>query len=238
MTTEAELIYTLWDIVKGGQSNQDDPINERLMRQFLKSHRGMLLTKAYKNGRQLPDEIFQNIGDGNLVFGRDVRDTFTSIVVPKIITLANFGFMIDKNGYPISVVTSEEFDTSRKNVFNKHQPKLKYLGGKLTLYLGMNQDCDSEDDHSNSFLNTTVNELKLESALDYVELTGRAVLVNPDDETGYDFTSSPYPLPDALIESMVNSVKARDFNIFLKTKTDEVSDSRENTAGYQTREET
>ena len=54
----------------------------------------------------------------------------------------------------------------------------------------------------------------------------QAVLVDPDDGLGYNFTKSPYPMPDELIEDLINSVNAREFNLFLRTASDETTNMR------------
>ena len=236
MTTELELIYTLHDIVRGGKMNQDDPINERLMRSFLSAHRGKLLYKFYKDGRYISDVAFQECTD--LVFEPFSDCVYVCNNVPKIIRFKdNAGFIATKNGYVISVVNSEEFETSQHNKFNKHHPLIKYIGGKMYLYSGMVQNCVTGQE-TESVLNTTVNGFATELlANGNIKISLKAVLVNTDDGVGYDFTTSPYPLDDEIIEDMMNSTLSRDFNLFLRMKSDEVSDGRNNNADFGTREE-
>lgn len=237
MRTEAEIIYTIHDIVRAGEANADDPINERLMRQFLSIHRGRTLSQAYKKGAHLPDEIFQAIGILPFTF---LNGAWTSSTIPKLIKFdsGRFGIMINKDGYVISVLNSEEFINAKNHKYNKLQPRLLLLNNKFNLDLGMEQECDNGlDDHTYSNLNTTVRKLKSEAATGTINLFAQAVLVNPDDEPGYDFTSSPYPMPDELIENLINSVNAREFNLFLRMKSDETGDNRHNIAEQHTREE-
>ena len=155
MKTETEIIYTIWDIVRGGETNSDDPINERLMRQFISIHRGRMLNEAYKKGDTLGDECFQSLGTINFT---KTNDVITSDPLPKIIRFSKgyYGMMFDKNGYTISVLNSEEFSNAKYNKFNKFQPRLKYMNNKLTLNIGQEQNCEQHlDDMYNSFLNTT-----------------------------------------------------------------------------------
>lgn len=235
MRTEQEIIYTIWDIVRGGESNSDDPINERLMRRFLQIHRSKRLNTYYKKGNDIPDECFQSLGTINfsLTNGVPVSDE-----LPKVVRFEKgyFGLMIDKNGYPISIMNSEEFRNATKDRFNKYHPRLMFLNRVLTLNTGLEQSCDL-DDVSNSEMNVAIRKLKAEESMNSVTLSGKAVLVNPDDESGYDWTADPYPMPDELIEDMVNSVNAREFNLFLRTRTDETGDIRFNVADQNTREE-
>ena len=160
---------------------------------------------------------------------------WTSPVLPKLIRFedGNYGLMFDKDGFVLSILNSEEFTNSIHDSYNKFQPRMKFINNKLTLDLGQEQSCDDGlDDISNSALNITVRKIKAESLSNAVTISGQGVLVNPDDEVGYDFTTSPYPLPDELIESMVNSVNAREFNLFLKVKSDETGDIKHSTAEY------
>jgi len=235
MSTEEEIIYAIWDIVRAGSINQDDSINERLLRSFLRIHRGKHINKTFKKGVFLPDELFQELG--SIPFLKKGTNNYVSSILPKVIRMkSNFGILANKDDYTISIVNSEEFLTSKKNPYNKFHPKMKFVNNELHLYPGIKQVCCSED-QSLSSLNLAVESLYQESLFNKIELNVRAVLVNPDDEPGYDFTSSIYPYPDELIEDLINSVKAREFNIFLRTKSDETTDSRNNTSEFQTREE-
>lgn len=237
MTTELQLIYTVWDIVRGAQINSDDPINERLMRQFLSIHRGKQLDQYYKKGQMIPDECFQSLG--SIAF-TDSNGLIVSSNLPKIIRFekGRYGIMLEKDGFIIPVMNSEEFTNAKHDRYNKFQPRTKFINNKLTLDLGMEQNCNQLlDDHTNSSLNVIVRKLKAEQTQNNITIIGNAVLVNPDDETGYDFESSPYPLSDELIENLVNSINAREFNLFLRTKSDETGDIRHNIAEQHTREE-
>lgn len=236
MTTEEQLIYTIWDIVRGGEINADDPINERLLRAFLRIHRGRHLEQYYRKGSMIPDEAFQDLGTIN--FTLDSNSQLVSDALPKIIRFRDrFGIMLFKDNFTIPVMTSQEFDNASKNPFNKFQPRTKFVGNKLVFDIGDEQICTELEDYINSELNLTVRKLKTEYNQQNVSISGRAVLVDPDDESGYDFASSQYPMPDELIENLINSVNAREFNFFLRTKSDETGDIRHNVAEQHTREE-
>jgi hypothetical protein len=234
MTTEEELIYTIHDIVRGGIHNQDDPINERLMRSFLRLHRGKHLERYFNMGAELSDEVFQDLGAIQMTSS---NGEYVSNLIPKVIRFKeNYGLMANIQGLPISIVNSEEYRTSKKSRVNKYHPLLKFIGGKLYLSLGKEQQGIFED-RSNSELNTVVKSLEQGFVQKTVTINLRAVLVNPDDEPGYDFTKSPYPMPDELIEELVNSVNAREFNMFLRMKTDETGDMRDNAKAEDTSKE-
>jgi len=230
MVSERELIYTLWDTVRAGEFNQDDNINERLMRQYLSAHRGKILDQVSSKGALLPEEVFQSLGTINFSFTGGV---YVSPQLPKIIRFRhNYGIACFKGPYIISIMNSEEFDNAKYDQFNKFHPRLKFINRKLTFDLGNTQVCNQIEDLSNSVLNTAVRLLNEESKTNSVKITGMGALVRTDDEVGYDWLSDPYPMPDELIEQLMNSVSARDFNIFLKMRSDETGDSQNTTEPY------
>lgn len=236
MKTELEIIYTIWDIVRGGETNNDDPINERLMRQFLRIHRGRTLSTAYKKGDTIPDECFQSLGTIN--FELKNKQYISIDNIPKTIRLKNnAGLMLNKDGLVIPVLNSLEFDNAPKDQFNKFHPKLKFINRKFIIDLGMEQIGNQIEDLSNTLMNSTVRKFKQESKFNTVNISGYGVLVNTDDESGYDWTKDAYPMPDELIENLINSVNAREFNIFLKMKPDETGDNRNDSAEHITSKE-
>lgn len=235
MRTEEEIIYTIWDTVRAGEMNQDDTITERLLRSYLKSHRGKHLGTYYDKGVFVEDECFQDLPE--IIFSK-TRNEWISAPIPKIIRLSGYGVALSKDNYPIQVVDAEEFRTSQTSRHNKWQPKVKFVNGRFSLYMGQEQACDNlYQDFTNSPLNTTVKALIRESRQTQVKIQGRAVLVDPDDSPGYDFTSSAYPFPDELLDSLINSVTARDFNMYLQVRSDETTDNRDNNSEKNTREE-
>ena len=140
-------------------------------------------------------------------------------------------------GYVVSVLRSEEWRNARKDRFNKHHPLIKLMNNKMVMSKGMLQVNQGLDDHAGSLLNTVVNKLALIVENETVAVDIQAVLVNPDDEPGYDFTTSPYPYPDELTEDLMTSVNAREFNLFLQTRSDETGDMRNNATPENTRQE-
>ncbi len=235
MRTEEDIIYSIWDIVRGGEFNQDDPANERLLRAFLRIHRGKLLFRSYTEGAELPDEVFQYLGA--IPFTAKAEGEFLSPMLPKTHRFRdNFGFMVDIQGYPVSVVNSESWRNARKDRFNRHHPLIKFINNHMVLSPGLNQP-NQLDNFEGSELNTVVNLLGNVAIESTIPINVQAVLVDPDDEPGYDFTSSPYPLPDELVEDLINSVNAREFNLFLRVKSDETADLRNDAKAQDTSQE-
>lgn len=235
MTTEEQIIYTIHDIVRAGTINQDDPINERLLRSFLSIHRGNQINRFSFGGQQIPDECYQNIGP--LVFQKYKNFYRSTTTLPKHITFKyNFGIKLMKGSKSIPVLNSGEFYNSQNDTYNKFQPMAMIESSRLLMSIGSENNCCVEDLSATAH-NLMVKKLKAESNINNITLDGQAVLVNPDDENGYDFTASAYPFPDELIEDLMNSVQAREFGIFLRTKSDEIGDKKDSTSEYNTREE-
>ena len=61
MVTELEIIYTMLEVLEGGELNNDEPLGERLLRNLLKKHRPDLIRKMYRNGIAADPEVFQHI---------------------------------------------------------------------------------------------------------------------------------------------------------------------------------
>ena len=235
MYTEEQVIYTLWDNIRAGQANQDDPINERLLRNFLRIHRGRALNQAYSQGASVPDEAFQELND--IVFTLS-GGVLQSDELPKIIRFKDlYGITLSFNDWVIPVMQSERFNNAGLDRFVKFKPRTKYKGNKLVLNIGMEQICDTFFENANSTHNINFRAMQNQMAQGRVTVNAKAVLVNTDDGLNYDWTADPYPLPDELIENILNSVKAREFDIFLRTRSDETGNQRDNSAEYNTREE-
>lgn len=235
MHTEREIIYGIWNIVRGGTINQDDKITERLLRSFLRIHRSKHISRNFNNGALVPDEVFQTLGSFEFTKISDFE--FISSTLPKIVRLQhNAGIKANKDGYILSVLNSDEYNTAKVDRFDKHFPKLSFIDNKLKLYIGKKKQCSTGSNFS--LLNNTIDSFLNESLLkDTVTLNLEAVLVNTDDQPGYDFTESIYPFPDELVEDLINSVNAREFNFYLKVGSDETTEGRENLSEKNTREE-
>ncbi len=228
MNREVDVIHAIWDVVRASESNQDDSINERLLRAFLRIHRGKHLNKVYQQGLELPDEVFQFLGPITFTYNTNYKE-FISTAIPKLISFKhNSGLSVDYNGYPISVASADSYVNASYDKFNKNHPILKLLNNRLVLKNGLIQPAQLVP-FTSSRLNATVTDISNSAVVDgTISLDTQTVLVDTDDEPGYDWTKSNYPMPDDLIEDLINSVNAREFNLFLRMKSDETGDMRNN----------
>lgn len=227
MRTEEEIIYTLLNTVRAGEFNLDEPLTERLLRSFLKTYRGSRIDKYYSGGQTINDECFQEIF--NIPF-TTINGNWRTASLPKMISFKNnAGVNFNKYEYAIPVTSSEQWKNNLKGRFTKRQPSIKLVNNQATLYRGLENTTQQLDDNfTNSELNVVVRALNKESLSGVIYLDGKFVLLDPDEDPNYDFTSSPYPFPNEQINALVNSVTARELNIFLKTKSDDIGNKFSN----------
>jgi len=227
MYTEERIIYEILNTVRSGEFNLDEPLTERLLRSYLQTYRINHIVQTYNKGKSINDVCFQEID--NITFTPE-NNVFTCDILPSIAPLSeNYGVYFYKNDYPIIVLNSRKWKNHQKDRMNKNQPAIKLINNKAYLYLGIaNQATQFDDDYSNSELNLTIAELAKESALESITLQGRFLLVDPDDQPGYDFTKSVYPFPNESIAKLITSVTARELNIFLRTASDQVGNKFSN----------
>lgn len=225
MTTEEEIIYTILDTVNKATVNQDNRVNERLLRNFLKKYRANLISRHSLEGLTISDECFQFLG--TLTFNYSRPYIFERGGMPKIIRLKdNFGLFVEKNGETVPVISSESFDLSIKDRINSFFPKAKYINRKMHVYIGKKRisTCFA-DEEGNPLVNDLFDEY---TQTGKITLDVYGILQNPDDAPDYDWTSDPYPLDAELIEFVCNQILQMEFNIVLQVNEDKVTD-RENT---------
>ena len=221
--TEENIIYQLLDEARGGLINNDEVISERQMRMFLQEHRANIIRKAYNDGMTVAHDEFQNIGDITLTSTAIYR-TYN---LPNIIKLPNYlgiRLTVSLDNYVIPIVSKESFSLSKKNPMGQYLPKAYIEGGVLTVYKGLaNAD--------NMFTGTGLNE-KIADIIASNSLHLSCILQNPDDLPSYDWTTSNYPLSNELITVLKNEVKRKNLNMLLQTKTDEVTNMKQDNIRY------
>lgn len=223
MRTEEEIIYSIIETVKKGEVNQDNKLNERLLRTFLHKYRARLLSDLPE---MISGENFQYVGQTFFYFVRG--QIYEATNIPKLIKLPNsFGVMLELNGENIPLLEREDFNLGIKNPINGFLPKATLMNDRMKLFIGKKQDTSCgfkpKDNYLiNDFLAQLNSNLTSSKIRVYADLY--AVLMNPDDASDYDWTRDPFPLDAELIEQMTNSILQYEFNIILQTQTDKVTD--------------
>lgn len=252
--TENELVYRILEIVKL-EKVAEDRADPRVVRAFLRNYRASKLRVYSNEGITVDDEVFQFLG--NISFSteknpiKNQRKEFVTNDVPTIIRLKeNFGIYFIKNGYNIPVQNSESYDLDFFDNYNKFLPRIKAQNHSYTLFIGSLDGCKPKNPlleaqaAAESLATGEVVEAKIPmsdtqmavqamheefiNGDEYkVELPCWAVLNNPEDAPGYDWKVSPYPYPNEIVDQLVNSVLAREFNIYLQRKSDSIGNARE-----------
>lgn len=225
METEEEIVYSIIETAKKGNLSDDNRINERLVRGFLKSYRASAIAKASTMGITITDECFQYLG--NLRFDY-VRSKQFQRQLPKMILLNNnFGVYFEISGENIPVLNSEEFSLSLKSLLNGKLPKAKMTSNKATVYIGEYLIVNGKRKPKQ---NVIIDDLYLQTSQNsnsFINIDVSGVLDNPDHAPDYDWTTSPYPCPSELVEEIKTKILAKEFNLILNVKVDKVTDSND-----------
>lgn len=230
MGTEEEIVYSIIETASKGNLSDDNRINERLVRSFLRTYRASAIAKSSSMGITITDECFQTLGSVKFDF---VKARQFQAFLPKMILLNNnFGVYFQVSGENIPVLFSEEYSLSLKSLINGKLPKAKMIANKATIYAGEYLIVNGKQ---KPVYNEVINELSTQISQNqnqFIEVEVYGVLDNPDDGLDYDWTSSPYPCPSELIEEIKSKILAKEYNLILNIKPDKVTDSNDED-GYQ-----
>lgn len=225
MGTELELVYSILETVNKGILSDDDKVDERVVRSFVRTYRASAIAKYSMQGFTITDECFQYLGVLPFTF---LKDKHFSRELPKIIRLNNnFGLMFSKNGENIPVLNSEAFALASKNIINQFIPKAKFLSDKATIFIGkkITTTC-GEKPSSNSVISDFEDDL-IDSGGQQIFIDVHAVLNDPDDAPGYDWTKDPFPCPSDLVEEIKKKIFTTEFQMTLYAKPDNTTDGKQ-----------
>lgn len=230
MGTEEELVYNIIETVQKGALSQDAKVDERVVRSFIRVYRAAALAKYSYKGLTIQDECFQHLGELQFSYSKPLQFIRE---MPKVIRLSdNFGIFFEKNGENIPIVNSEEFSLGLKSIFNGKLPKAKILNGKATVYIGKRSTtpCGTKP-----ALNTVIPDFldDIESLSNNIKLDVYAVLFDPDDASGYDWTTSIFPCPAELVKDIKTEILQKEYGIILQVKPDKITDGNDGTATGQ-----
>lgn len=224
METEEKIVWSIINTINE-RANQDMNIGERIIRTYLRVYRAAVIAESTMKGILIPDECFQHYKTETFNY---VSPKLFSAVLPKIILLQNnAGIYFEKNGEIIPIVNSESFSLSMKNFMFKHLPKAKIVGEKATIYVGQTTTLSCGDHPENNEIITDFNQEILDNNNAFVTADIFAVLNNPADADGYDWTSSIYPLSAELLAEVRERIFKLEFNIILQNETDNVTNGIE-----------
>jgi hypothetical protein len=222
-TTEESIVYQLLNSIRASELSNDETITERRIRSFLRTHRTQEIFKMSRGGLLAEDEFFQDV---ELTLNQ--INTYEWVgAVPDIVQLPNnFGIKFTTKGFTnIPVISEEYYHLSKKNIVNKFLPCAKVEGLELTLYIPTVSPY--------SMNNASIAEslyMCMKRNAEYFKL--KVILDNPDDGIDYDWTTSPYPVPNQIIQTIKEGILRKEFSIILDTKSDQVPNMKNDTLRY------
>lgn len=222
-TTEESIVYQLLKIIRGAELNSDEVIGERTVRSLMRVQRSDLINMFSKKGILIPDVCFQKLNINKLT---SLNTKELIVDLPPIVYLqSNFGLRISTPEFEnIPVINNEDYQLSKHNPINKFKPKATIQNQQLKVYV---------TDASPSALNGGNRSRLINDSLRINKLINiSAVLDDPDDGLNYDWTKSEYPFPSEEISTLKKNLLRRDFDIIIKTKSDQVPNAKNDTLRY------
>lgn len=222
METEEQIVYEILNLLNKGELNSDQRISERLLRTFLRTYRADILLTRYYRALTVPDKYYQTIdlpGIKPIALSNEIQ-----YAIPNIINYNNNGLLIQTTANnTIPLINSEEYELGKKNISNKYKAKACIKDNILYIYPGI-----STENVISS--NTPLKEIitKIEGN----EITFRAILHNPSDASNYDWTTSIYPVEPEFLKVLKDSIAAKEINILLQTKADQIGDQKDSKLTY------
>lgn len=223
ITTEHSIVYQLLNIIRGAELNNDETVDERRIRSFVRSERAEIINMYSKQGVLIQDICFQRLPVTNITV---VNSREFKTKLPGIIYLQNnFGVRITTNEYEnIPLLNNESYHLSKKNPINKFMPKATVQNQELKIWInGVNPNSMDLGISANT-VNQSIKNTKT--------VLVSAVLENPSDGLGYDWLKSEFPLPAEAIGELKKNILRRDFNLILSTKSDQVPNAKNDTLRY------
>ena len=243
MENELQIIYSILQTVRGTELNNDETISERLIRAFILKHRPDILRKHYINGHVLNDEVFQIVP---IILTKQTEILFKA-QLPKVVHFDHsYGINIAFNGIVFGILSYEEFYLTIRNNKKNFFPLCYISQDQIYFYIGKKDSKafsqSSETAYAINSFYTSIYNQELSNYNNPIQapvqlnLDLRAVLVNPDDQIGYSFESSIFPFPAERLPELEQTILAKEFNIILQTKKDEVQNARQDSIRYHDNE--
>ena len=223
-TTEESIVYQLLNSIRAAELNNDEVITERRVRSLLRTHRSSVIYKSTAKGLLASDEYFQSV-DVSL---KRINEVEWEGSMPDAIQLPNnFGTKLMTPGFiNVPIIGEENYHLSKRSIVNKFLPMAKIEEGKLMIRIPVKASPYSMNDGKEaiSLHDCITRNMQL--------INLKVILDNPDDSSLYDWTKSPYPVPNEFIQVIKESVLKKEFNLILQTKTDQVPNMKNDTLRY------
>ena len=230
--SELAFVYSILNVIRNAEHNNDERLSERLIRDFVRAHRPDSMRKYYNNGQTVDDEVFQLIP---LVFTKLPTGEFMA-TLPKIIRFENnYGFFLDKYGTSLPIMTSQEYQLNKTNPFNNKFIACKTHGNNVFLRIPTNTNGLDIISENYTIINGFVQDIYSQELANVnnntnepvtIELDLHAVLLNPDDCPTYDWENDIFPFPAERLPELRQQILAREFNIMTQSKRDEIQNAR------------
>lgn len=219
MNTEKHIVYEMIEIISNHEYNNDQPVNERVMRMHLKSFRPDMIRKLYKDGVNVNDECVQITPK---ILSKTLNQYEFECHIPKIIRLdKNAGLAVTAEGIQIPVIDEEKYFLSKKNPFNKKGIFAKAVNDKLTVFVPDPMMCNHKNESIMKFI---LDKQK--------RITLNAILSDPSDNPNYNWEENIYPFPSEKEHELISQVLRQVFGISVQMKKDEVQNNRADKINY------
>jgi len=199
-----EIAYNIKNIVEGGVAGEDSNLSLTQIKHMIHYHRATLLTKYTDSGRYLSQASCQTLVGSN---------TTGSITCGRLIGWPN--------NRAIKEVTLREMISGVSKITNLSVVNMSERDFALSTRFAPNQN------HYFALYNSTADNITIinpdgSTHINSSEsIVAKVVLENPETSS----LVGGYPIPVELIESLVETILAKEFNIYLRTSTDNANNS-------------
>lgn len=204
MITLEEISYNIKNLVEGGISGEDSNLSIRQIRHMVHYHRANLLTKYTDSGRFTSDSMFQTLTKtlSNGSFSLAELIGWSNNKALKEIYIQKTDGSSPKHHVGIISEANKSFFEASRFAPNKSQFFCTTTPGGV---------CRIYENDGQLFADGTYTA------------TITAVFANPISAGGN--VSSRYPIPSELVSSLVESILAKEFNMYLRTSADNINNS-------------
>jgi hypothetical protein len=186
MITEKEIVYSILNSLRGGHSNNNDLLSNRLIRSWIAAERANLLLQFTDSGRSVSEENYQSLFTKTFTL---VSDNIYKHTLPKIIYFnRRSGVRIRYNNEAVLMCTKSQDRNYQKDNYFSSVKRAWVIGNEMYVRIG------------------TGNESTLDLDLD-------AILYHPSDDVNYNWETDVYPLQSELITVLKQTAIKNEQNI-------------------------